>query len=138
MRIRKLDISTKQNKNQNLTVISLNGRHRHKEQQEIPVPVSGPPVAEPIKIKIQKDKIQPVPESSGLKIKIPKDKIRSESIGEFKIKIPKEKIAYAANNDATGKGFFHFFLCYVWVFVFGFFSGFLLSEICHKGDISPS
>ncbi|KAJ8925425.1 hypothetical protein NQ315_009257 [Exocentrus adspersus] len=88
-------------------------KHKHKDKQVLqPIP------AEPIKIKIQKDKIQPLPESStqasntGLKIKIPKDKIKTESISELsqpppsgglKIKIPKEKINYSTPVDSTSK-----------------------------------
>uniref|UniRef100_V5GSG4 Cyclin-T1 n=1 Tax=Anoplophora glabripennis TaxID=217634 RepID=V5GSG4_ANOGL len=89
-------------------------KHKHKDKQEIPQPVA----AEPIKIKIHKDKIQPLPESStqgpsiGLKIKIPKDKIKTESISELsqpppsgglKIKIPKEKINCGASVDSNSK-----------------------------------
>lgn len=89
-------------------------KHKHKDKQEVPQPVP----AEPIKIKIHKDKIQPLPESStqgpsfGLKIKIPKDKIKTESISELsqpppsgglKIKIPKEKINCNASVDGSSK-----------------------------------
>jgi len=64
-------------------------------------------MSEPIKIKIQRDKIQPLNE--GLKIKIPKDKIRTDGIvdplpqpstGGLKIKIPKEMIT----NCSTSSG----------------------------------
>ncbi|KAH0814004.1 hypothetical protein GEV33_008787 [Tenebrio molitor] len=71
-------------------------KHKHKEKQhEIVEPT------EPIKIKIQKDKIQPNP----IKIKIPKDVIKTETaVGEvaappvgLKIKIPRDII-----NNCTG------------------------------------
>lgn len=90
-------------------------KHKHKDKQEVAPSV---PATEPIKIKIHKDKIQPLPESStqshsfGLKIKIPKDKIKTESIGELsqpppsgclKIKIPKEKINCNSSVDGGSK-----------------------------------
>ncbi|RZC05012.1 cyclin-T [Asbolus verrucosus] len=73
-------------------------KHKHKEKHETVEP------AEPIKIKIQKDKIQQVP--NPIKIKIPKDVIKTESSGGetaapsggLKIKIPREII----NNCTTG------------------------------------
>ncbi|CAH1999794.1 unnamed protein product [Acanthoscelides obtectus] len=75
-------------------------RHKDKHQHQ---PAQGEsstsaPIAEPIKLKIQKDKIQMVPESStsaaaaspmallpgqGLKIKIPRDKIKTEVLPEL-------------------------------------------------------
>nr|CAI5869250.1 unnamed protein product [Callosobruchus analis] len=78
-------------------------KHKHKEKQQHehqqPQGESSIPVAEPIKLKIQKDKIQMVPESStsgansavassllpgqGLKIKIPRDKIKTEVLPEL-------------------------------------------------------
>ncbi|CAH0550082.1 unnamed protein product [Brassicogethes aeneus] len=85
-------------------------KHKHKDGGSKSVVVGN----EPIKIKIQKDKILPestVP-SIGLKIKIPRDKIKTEDIGEpssknqpqstgvLKIKIPKDVI----NMEASGGG----------------------------------
>lgn len=76
-------------------------KHKHKEKKE--APETQPLVSEPIKIKIQKDKIQPLNE--GLKIKIPKDKINQSlpqpSSGGLKIKIPKEVIT---NCNTSGGG----------------------------------
>ncbi|KAF7268426.1 hypothetical protein GWI33_018436 [Rhynchophorus ferrugineus] len=80
-------------------------KHKHKERKEDTEPQ--PVVSEPIKIKIQKDKIQPPNE--GLKIKIPKDKIKTEGImeplpqpssGGLKIKIPKEIITNCSTGNA--------------------------------------
>ncbi|KAK9873983.1 hypothetical protein WA026_002332 [Henosepilachna vigintioctopunctata] len=66
-------------------------KHKHKDKQNstaVEVPsVSVEP--KPLVIKIQKDKIQPVPSESAansppsLKIKIPKDKIKTEHVGEL-------------------------------------------------------
>ncbi|XP_050292997.1 cyclin-T [Anthonomus grandis grandis] len=83
-------------------------KHRHRERkEEVIAPL--PSVSEPIKIKIQKDKIQPVNE---LKIKIPKDKIKTEGIvdslsmsqpssGGLKIKIPKDIIANCNTSGSS-------------------------------------
>ncbi|XP_066262134.1 cyclin-T1 isoform X2 [Euwallacea similis] len=82
-------------------------KHKHKESnEELP-----PQISEPIKIKIQKDKIQQVIPINQLKIKIPKDKIRTESIGNptllqsssgsLKIKIPKEIITNCNQSGMT-------------------------------------
>ncbi|CAH1123628.1 unnamed protein product [Ceutorhynchus assimilis] len=73
-------------------------KHKHRERKAEAQPL--PMMSEPIKITIQKDKIQPL---NQLKIKIPKDKIKTEGIvepmtlshvssGGLKIKIPKDKI----------------------------------------------
>ncbi|KAL1497497.1 hypothetical protein ABEB36_008449 [Hypothenemus hampei] len=76
-------------------------KHKNKEKRDTESDLVSQPISEPIKIKIQKDKIQPLNE---LKIKIPKDKIKTEGIvdsmvmpqkssGGLKIKIPKDIIA---------------------------------------------
>ncbi|XP_019866809.2 cyclin-T-like isoform X2 [Aethina tumida] len=96
-------------------------KHKHKDKH-VSEPVPEVANNEPIKIKIQKDKIlpetPPVP-SVGLKIKIPKDKIKTEDIGEpskplpqppstgaLKIKIPKDIINNCnmepSNNSSSG------------------------------------
>lgn len=83
-------------------------KHRDKEKrQEEEVPEQP---AEPIRLTIQKDRIQPVenpPAGGSLKIKIPKDKIKTEAPRtELKIKIPKEVIGnfdYSAETSGGGK-----------------------------------
>lgn len=80
-------------------------KHHEEETQEPPQPV----VAEPIKLTIQKDRIQPVetaPNPTGsLKIKIPKDKIKTEPPRtELKIKIPKEVIGHFDYSGESSGG----------------------------------
>ncbi|XP_060530497.1 cyclin-T isoform X2 [Cylas formicarius] len=83
-------------------------REKHKQREKKDGAVEPPQLSEPIKIKIQKDKIQPL--SDGIKIKIPKDKIRTEGIvdplpqpssGGLKIKIPKEVITNCSTSGSS-------------------------------------
>lgn len=74
-------------------------REKHKNKEKQKRLEEEPPITQPIKITIQKDKIQPVENHSpgpSLKIKIPKDRVKTENIADpptsFKIKIPKEYI----------------------------------------------
>lgn len=86
-------------------------KHRDKEKHlELDVQEQQPVVAEPIKLTIQKDRIQPVENlnpAGSLKIKIPKDKIKTEAARtELKIKIPKEVIGhfdYSGETSSSGK-----------------------------------
>lgn len=79
-------------------------KHKNKDKQQ-KKQEEEPPVTQPIKITIQKDKIQPVENHSpgpSLKIKIPKDRVKTENIVEptasFKIKISKEFINSCSEN----------------------------------------
>ncbi|KAK4884167.1 hypothetical protein RN001_000438 [Aquatica leii] len=85
-------------------------KHKHDKRQSEIEAVS----AQPIKITIPKDKIQPPdnpPPNLGLKIKIPKDRIKTDTINEssssvgggLKIKIPKDVINSFSNNDSNGR-----------------------------------
>ncbi|KAH1007379.1 hypothetical protein HUJ04_004622 [Dendroctonus ponderosae] len=85
-------------------------RSKHKERKESePQPI----VSEPIKITIQKDKIQP---KNELKIKIPKDRIKTEGMGDsfglaqpssggLKIKIPKDIITNCQAGTSSFNSF---------------------------------
>lgn len=86
-------------------------KHRDREKHNEEEIVEQPIVAEPIKLTIQKDRIQPVENpipSGSLKIKISKDKIKTEvPRTELKIKIPKEVIGnfdYSGESSSTSSG----------------------------------
>lgn len=78
-------------------------KHKDKDKEKHKNKVNRPPEETPIKLTIQKEKIQPItPEPTGLKVKISKDRLQPEieKPGSLKIKISKDAIQYSVTEGA--------------------------------------